>query len=280
MQKLKKGLQLYGVFSSEAIDKTGESVDIKGMDISALESGKALANFEHKNDDPSNYLGRISYVRKAYSLEDCKNETEKRMFREAGNVPLLFGAVELFDDEEHPGATALAKMLTHYKKKGLSIPIGFSVEGATLERDGNYLKKTVGRQVSITLKPANASCQAEILASLSKSESDFLQSLSNKEDRSPNVSAEILDETAAISELSELANKVNNLVKALSAGFPLGPVGSLTQGEALAKPHISKTKKAHEVNIPEETTDYTHEESSTVIHKPCLLYTSPSPRDS
>jgi hypothetical protein len=42
-----KGMLLCGVFSSEAVDSSGEVVKLDGIDISSLEEGQGTANVEH-----------------------------------------------------------------------------------------------------------------------------------------------------------------------------------------------------------------------------------------
>lgn len=271
MADFKKSVILHGIFASEAIDKAGEKLSIKNLDISPLQTGKAVANFEHNSSSPENILGRIVDARKVYSEESCRSELEKRMFKEGGSLPAVFGTVELFED--HSQAEALSKMALHYKKRNLPMPIGFSIEGATLDRTGNDLSRAVARSVALTLKPCNAAAQSELISELNKSQADFIDRLEKGQNRSTHiigystVAPEVIP-SLEITNLMKDLSKLESVLKALTAGFTAGPVGGRTQGDALAVSAQQKVKKAHTVTIPDETTDETHEETSTVIHKP------------
>ena len=81
MTNLNKGLRLGGVFASQTIDKSGEIIDIKGLDISALNSGESYLNSEHHNNNFSNYLGRIVHAKKIFKYEDCESEHEKNVLK-------------------------------------------------------------------------------------------------------------------------------------------------------------------------------------------------------
>ena len=45
------GMLIDGIFASEAIDSSGEILDVKGADITDFEDGKGVLNFEHRGDD-------------------------------------------------------------------------------------------------------------------------------------------------------------------------------------------------------------------------------------
>ena len=63
------GMIIDGVFASEAIDSSGEILDIKGCDISDLENGYGVLNWEHngsenKKEDANNIIGKIVFCKK------------------------------------------------------------------------------------------------------------------------------------------------------------------------------------------------------------------------
>lgn len=170
-----------GPITTQTIDSSGEILDLKGLDISDFLDGKATANFEHNNDSPENVLGWFTYAKKIFNEADCETERQK-MFWDKVRTPFLYGVLELLDDENHPGAVAVAAMLRHFKKKNEPVRIGMSIEGSTLERDGHVLKRTVGRKVAITLRPCNKQCMLDVMPQeqtdsfLNKMESSKIQS--------------------------------------------------------------------------------------------------------
>lgn len=154
------GLMIDGIAASEHLDSSGEILKIDGHDISDLVEGKGVINFEHDNSAEC-IIGHIIYAKKIKKKSDCEDGRQE-MFWDACKVPFVYIRAELFDDEEHPGAVAAAAMIRYYKKRGLKVLAGFSVEGATLDKDDNVLKRSVGRRVALTLRPCNKSAVSDV----------------------------------------------------------------------------------------------------------------------
>jgi len=216
MQKLNKGLLIGGVFASEAIDKSGEVIDIHGLDISNLNNGDAYLNAEHKSDNFSNYLGRIVTAKKIFTLEECISDHEKACFTQAGKVPIVYGTAELFDDEGHREAAAAASIIKHFKKRNLPIAARFSIEGNTLDRDNVNIKQAVARCVALTMMPCNDTCVSDIVKNLTKSEKEVYDKLSAEENKNYlckglSGSLEVLDK--GNNEPSALQTKIIDLEK-------------------------------------------------------------------
>lgn len=139
---------LDGVFCSEAIDTSGESIDIKEMDITSLNDGTGTANTEHINPEDSEVknadkkaeghwsviVGRVIFAKKIFKEEDCETERELEFWKNL-ELPFVYGAVELFDAEEHRNAQDLAAMVRHYHERKIPVVARYSIEGSTVSRE-------------------------------------------------------------------------------------------------------------------------------------------------
>ena len=162
MNNLRKNMVIDGILASEAIDTSGEILDVDGCDISDLQNGTGVLNFEHKGDDPMGILGKIIYAKKIKHIDDYSNERERAYWSQI-KIPFIYGQAELFDGENHPGAVAAAAIIRYYHKRREPLLARFSIEGTTLERKGNVLKRSVARKIALTLKPCNRSCYSGVL---------------------------------------------------------------------------------------------------------------------
>ncbi len=163
-------------------------------------------------------------------------------------VPLIVGEIELFDSDDHQEAKAVASIVKHFSRKHEKLPIGFSVEGAIVSRDGAMINKSIVRKVAITCTPCNEAAKAELLSELSKSEVTVYEKLSSQGKTENALGSGFNCELAEDSPneiLQGWSNKVTNLQKALEAGMAAGSPSSLSQGAALqskdAKGKIHKT---------------------------------------
>lgn len=162
------GMLIDGIFASEAIDSSGEILEVAGADISDFEEGKGVLNYEHRGDDapgasPNDVVGKIVYALKILKETDCKNERQRMYWRKI-ELPFIYGIVRLYDAAGHPGAVAAAAQIRDHVANGEPILARFSIEGSTLKRDGQRLVHTVARRVALTLKPCNRSCDSGLLA--------------------------------------------------------------------------------------------------------------------
>lgn len=163
------GMIIDGVAASEAVDSSGEVLDIKGCDISELEEGRGVLNWEHRGEESAgasanDIVGEIIFACKIFSLEDCQDERQRKYWKLV-KMPFIYIQSELFDgDGDHEGAKSMAAMIRHYKTRGKSILVRYSIEGSTLSKDGNKLARCVARRVACTIKPCNRSCASDVIS--------------------------------------------------------------------------------------------------------------------
>ncbi|NBT59062.1 hypothetical protein EBT16_09795 [bacterium] len=143
-------------------------MDIEGADISDLEEGKGVFNWEHRGEDsdgasPNDVVGKIIYAKKIFKESDCENDREKGYWNQV-KMPFIYGVGRLYDAAGHPGAVALAAQIRDHHANGEPILARFSVEGSTLEKKNNRLLRSVIRRVAITLKPCNKTAHSGLLA--------------------------------------------------------------------------------------------------------------------
>lgn len=258
------GLVLDGVFSSEQPDSSAEIVDLKGMDISDMQAGRATCNWEHVGEkdaghSANDHVGRVVYVKKIFTRADCEN-ARQREYWDFVQVPYLYGKVELFNDEGHPGAVAMAAMVRHYAKRNLPILIRWSIEGSTLSQNGPLIEKCIARRVAATVKPANKSAISGVVSDeegppKTKEETkvdDPLAFLLGDKTRkhehpdlrrlggSPTIACdpELTETTSAVAELT---SKLAEVKKSITAGGYNAAPGSLTGGAALQREDLGNT---------------------------------------
>lgn len=262
---IKKSMLLGGIFSAEVPDRSGEILSVSGMDLSSLNSGKAILNSEHNNGQFSNYLGRIVGAKKLFKIEDCETDHERQCFENVGRNPCVYGTISLFNDEEgHTEARHAAAVIRAFKKNNLPIAAKFSIEGSSLEKEGNYIKRSIARKVALTIQECNESCESDVLSDLSKSEQQTYRNITKPSTKGITSELLVIDESEIFKSLDNLQNVFAKLQKALEAGVGVGAPGTLTQGAAL-QGSKAKTKKAEETS--EETTlpgEETTEESQQV----------------
>lgn len=161
------GMIVDGVFASEVWDSSGEVLDIAGCDISDMEQGRGLANYEHRNDESvgataQDVVGKIIHARKIFKESDCEDDRE-RYFWEKVKVPFIYGMVRLYDGAGHLSAQALAAQIRDHVANKEPILVRFSIDGSTIEKQGNRLKYTLGRRVAMTIKPCNKTCDSGLV---------------------------------------------------------------------------------------------------------------------
>lgn len=150
-----------GIGTSQAIDTSGEVVDLKGIDISSLVG--AAFNWEHQKDVPAQIVGKILEATKIFSKEDCKNDRHLYYWNKV-QMPFLYVMGRLFDDRK-PSAIEVAALFHDDAAHPHEQPmLGFSIEGARLgEKQGMLVPRSIGRKVTITNIPANKTCVAEVM---------------------------------------------------------------------------------------------------------------------
>lgn len=258
-QNLRKSMVLDGIAASEAIDSSGEILDIKGLDITSLKDGSGVLNYEHRGDQSegasaNDIIGHITFAKKIFGPDDCENDREMSYWNKV-QLPFVYIQAELFNDEGHPGAVAAASLIRYYQSRKLPILMRYSIEGSTLDRDGNRLKRAIAKRVAATIKPCNRSCISGVLSDgseVSEKSKDELHALLRYETESgarfvASVEGEfepIVDDPmekmrSAIDDLREL----NDLSKAFSAGGFNAAPSSLSGGSALQAENFGETEK-------------------------------------
>jgi hypothetical protein len=254
--KLSKNLVMEGVLGSEAIDTAGERLIVKGCDISDLEEGKCLLNTEHKNPediDPENkelvgfqtIVGRVVTAKKIFDKNDCATERELAAFNKI-QAPLIYGTLEIYDGPDAPeNAKALSGLIKMFSQDPSGPKIACSVEGSTLQRNGNVLERTVIRRIAMTVKPANRTAYVDLVGNTPAQPSQVAKSERTKD------GFERLQKSLDMQSFMVAPKPVNdfglaaahaNLKKTLTAGFPVAAPSALTDGESLQSP--KKTKKS------------------------------------
>jgi len=164
------GMILSGVAASENTDSSGEVLDISGCDISTLTGGKV--NYEHiqSDDEEENpyapgeeVVGKIIYSKKIFKRGDCDNEDQEKYWDEI-EVPFIYIQYRLYDLAGHRGAQALAAAIRDAHANGEKITVRLSIEGATLQKEGNVLKASMAKAVAATWGPCNRACDVNLLS--------------------------------------------------------------------------------------------------------------------
>lgn len=138
-----------GVASTGDADLQGESIDQEGLDISALQAGKGVFNFDHQKG-PENVLGIIE------DAKFIKHEGKKCLWVEG----------YLFKEQERSKAF---RNILKSLKKGSAPRVHMSVEGKILDRDRTdptKIKQARIDKVALTLDPVNPYTFAELCKSL------------------------------------------------------------------------------------------------------------------
>jgi hypothetical protein len=258
MSDLKKNVIMSGIFSVETPDTSGEVLCIEGADISDLQTGKATLNTEHinpedaeKSETPKNFqgfqsiVGRVINAKKIFSDQDCSDDLELNAWNEY-KKPLIYGSVEIWDGPDATdNAKAAASIARMFKKSNGGPQLGLSVEGATLKRDGNYLKQTVIRKMALTMKPANKSATIDIVKDTNApTVSKSMTKITNGEFEPLHKSvamqnmfyvSDTLQFVGIESVQEKLFNALQTLRKTLTAGGSNAAPSSLTGGSALQK---------------------------------------------
>ena len=171
----------HGVASAQSLDKSGEIVDIKGLDITSLPR-TGILNYEHKSDLPGQICGKILTAKKIFSEKDCSNDNELYFWNKT-KTPFLYITAELLDDYCQSGKDAAGILKYDHDKKDQNkhAILGFSVEGSEIpnSRGSNRMvvARGIARKVTLTSAPCNSQCIAELLIDSPKSQvkDDFEQ---------------------------------------------------------------------------------------------------------
>lgn len=154
-----------GIASTGDTDLQGEQVEQEGLDISALQAGRGLFNFDHQKG-PENVLGII---------EDAKFVTQD-------GKKALWVEGYLFKHQER--SKAFFNILKSLKK-GTSSRVHMSIEGKIIERsmaNPKSIRKARIDKVALTMDPVNPYTFTELCKSLAvEPQAPAVEELSQKE---------------------------------------------------------------------------------------------------
>lgn len=212
----KSGTFINGIAASQHLDSSGEILLIDGLDISSLEAGHGTFNWEHKNDNSSQTVGKVLKAKKIFSEEDCEDEIQLH-FWGVCKTPFLYVMGELFDGVGHEQAKEAAAMLRYDAQKRAETPdyknvISFSIEGGKIEKKGNEITRSIARKVTLTISACNKMALAE----------EYVPVEMGKKDDSLNLSNLFKTEN---SEPIEIINKSSIF------SYPPNPIGSTVSGK-------------------------------------------------
>lgn len=204
--------RIQGIASTGDSDLQGEVVEQEGLDISALQAGRGLFNFDHQKG-PENVLGII---------EDAKFVTQdgKKCLHVEGY---------LFKHQER--AKAFHNILKSLKK-GSASRVHMSIEGKILERGmstPNRIKKARIDKVALTMDPVNPYTFAQLCKSLAVEPAKTEVPVESQKQ------PEIVTKTTVEIEKADLDVLLDFCRKALSAGAGNAKApGARTGGEAMS----------------------------------------------
>jgi len=231
---------LGGIASSEAIDSSAEVVKLDGIDVTSIQNGTAVANYEHNGaqHNGSEIVGVIVYGKKIYEAKDCDTDHQKECLEITRGIPYLYIVVRLYDGAGHPGAIALAAQIRDHVKNGDAIIAGFSIEGSTLKRSGNTIEESILRKVAITLSPCNKTAKLGMLADPNAPDgfrkSEFLG----------DTVLESIKKSESLAQIRYNTAKISELVKTITAGSTDAAPSALSGGAALQKESVGNQIRA------------------------------------
>lgn len=153
---------IYGILATESVDRTGEQMSIEGADIDDLK----YINDDHKSSLLLEILGSVKQAKKIWKESDCEDQLMYNCWNRV-KKPFIYVRGSLASPE-HPNAAA-AEGLIRYSFQNPDFPVGWSVEGATMLRQGRKLMKTKIIAASLTVKPCNTECLVFPVMDLRKS---------------------------------------------------------------------------------------------------------------
>jgi len=226
-----KGTEFDAIAGSELRDTQGEILDVKGADISELEAGRGRINDNHSNKIPD-VIGRITKAKKIFGPQDCEDDRQKYYWQKI-KAPYIYVKGVLFDhDGDHRSAKAAAAILKHQHNTDSPLKLKCSVEGGIVkrgEKDSRLLARTKINGLALTFTPANNATLVEGLdlqkSKITQEEKDLISSYIPFAKNDVPTLIEVSN-NIAIERVTHKINKINDLMKALTAGY--GGAGSPT----------------------------------------------------
>lgn len=229
-----------GIGASQNIDTSGEIIDIAGMDISSL-AVSGVFNFEHKNDQPDQIVGKVLSAKKIFSDKDCDDDRQIYFWQKC-QTPFVYVMGELFDDYKDSAKEIAGMFRYDSDRKGQNEKnvMNFSIEGAKLNKINNTITHSIARKVTITVLPANHMAIAEMVPAQDKGQKDDIDSLFKTE---TSIEIELIK--------SEDMGKFLDQLKKSAPHLNLASAPVDTKGT-----HIGKTKSGKDVHSHEKVHNY------------------------
>src|ERR1035437_10061544 len=180
-----------GIGASENIDSSGEVVSMAGLDISTLDKD-GLLSYEHELSKvpdkdgkmidlqvkvPAQVVGKILKAKKIFSDKDCDDDRQLYYWNRI-KTPYLYVMGELFDDYTDSARHLAGKFRYDADHKDQKFNVtGFSVEGATVKKEGMMVLKSIARKITLTTLPCNKSAITEMIPAEGKKKKDDLSNI-------------------------------------------------------------------------------------------------------
>jgi hypothetical protein len=166
-----------GIGASENIDSSGERILMAGLDITSL-TVDGIFNYEHKNDQPSQIVGKVLKAKKIFTDKDCEDDRQKYYWQKV-QVPYLYVMGELFDDYKDSAKDVAGMFRYDAAKKGQNERnvMNFSVEGAKISKEGMDIVRSIARKITVTVLPCNKMAIAEMVPSTGTKQKDDMDGI-------------------------------------------------------------------------------------------------------
>lgn len=229
--------KIAGLASTENIDKQGEVIIQKGIDLSPIDQQKGFFNYDHSNK-PEDIIGVVD----SYSRGDKGLYVQGKLFKGHKRAEAVY---------------AIMKGLSESK----SGAIGFSVEGQILERDPNnpkIIRKCKIKNIAITLNPVNSDTYAGLIKSLNVQDDNLIKSILDSDIEFAATKENIANYKVA-SESIQATFSAEQVVAIVQKALGMSAEGSyskapneLTNGDAMATSDMKpgKKKKKEENQAP------------------------------
>lgn len=216
IQKGKDGeWRVAGLASTSSIDRQGEVIVPEGIDATPIGKGKGFFNWDHDNS-PENTVGVLD------------------SYKKSSNGMYVTG--RLF--KNHQRAKAVYEIMSSLNKGDVG-RVGMSVEGKVIERDPTnpaIIKRCIIKNVALTMNPVNQDTFADIVKSMSSTESEVEFDSTGTPKDQPIVKAE--EPTFTPSQVLAIVEKALG-IGAGNAAAPQDRSG----GDALGQEEMDKKKK-------------------------------------
>jgi hypothetical protein len=256
MKNTKKDPVVYidGIASCEAIDTAAEVVSLQGLDCSTLVGG--AFNWEHKNSEPSQIIGKILKSKKIFSEKDCEDDRQL-MYWNHCKIPFLYVMGRLFNDKKESSKEVAALFIDDYEHPNETPMVGFSIEGSKINKEGMTVTHALARKVTVTTNPANKLCIARLIPAKKEQSKDILESIFKSESVEISIDlkkSELKKNTLAPKQ--PVAPKTPTTPTTPKA--PVAPKTAVAPKTSLQGTSLGRTSSGHDIFVNAKVGDYGH----------------------